>query len=73
MKLPKILREFLAKSDALSAFERNVRRQRDARARIINIESAFDWSDTPEGFDYWYKLNEEYKEYRSAEILKGII
>jgi hypothetical protein len=47
MALPKLLRVFLAQNDALTAFERNVQRQRPRGARVTDIESAFDWSITP--------------------------
>lgn len=66
MSNPELLRKFLAERDALAPFERNVRRQRGLRVNPINIESAFDWSETPEGFDYWSELAEEY----AAEINK---
>lgn len=60
MKIPERLRKFLAERDALAPFERNVRRHRGDRVNPTDIESAFDWSETPEGFDYWNKLAEEY-------------
>lgn len=66
MTIPELLRKFLAERDALAPFERNVCRQRGLRVNPIDIESAFDWSETPEGFDYWNKLAEEY----AAEINK---
>ena len=67
MTIPELLRKFLAERDALAPFERNVHRQRGLRVNPIDIESAFDWSETPEGFDYWNKLAEEY----AAEINKN--
>lgn len=66
MTIPELLRKFLAERDALAPFERNVHRQRGLRVNPIDIESAFDWSETPEGFDYWNQLSAEY----AAEINK---
>jgi hypothetical protein len=70
MALPKLLRVFLAQNDALTAFERNVQRQRPRGARVTDIESAFDWSITPEGFDYWYQTNREYELYVAARLTR---
>lgn len=71
MTIPELLRKFLAESDALAPFERNFRRVRGAQANPIDLVSAFDWSASPEGFDYWNKLNEEYDRYVLAQAAKS--
>lgn len=70
MTLPKLLRVFLAQNDALTAFERNVQRQRPSYARITDIAGAFDWSITPEGFDYWDQMDREYGLYVAARLTR---
>lgn len=70
MALPKLLRVFLAQNDALTAFERNVQRQRPHRARVSDIESAFAWRITPEGFDYWYQVDRGYQLYVAARLTR---
>lgn len=70
MRIPELLRKFLAESDALAPFERNFLRERGARTNPIDLVSAFDWSASPEGFDYWYRLNEEYDRYVLARASK---
>lgn len=70
MQIPELLRKFLAESDALAPFERNFRRVRGAQANPIDLASAFAWSASPEGFDYWNRLNDEYDRYVLAQAAK---
>lgn len=58
------LAEFLVMRDALYAFINNVFEQRGHEhllyALDCNIDSAFRWSETPQGYDYWCELSREY-------------
>lgn len=58
------LAEFLVMRDALYKFINNVLEQRGHEhllyALDCDIDSAFKWSETPQGYDYWYELSREY-------------
>lgn len=59
----KSLEQFLAEKDALEKFRRNVARQRGDRVRPTDLSAAFRWDETPEGYDYWAALSDEYDAY----------
>lgn len=58
------LAEFLVMKDALYAFIDNVLEQRGHEHLLYalgdTIGAAFEWSKTPQGYDYWHELNREY-------------
>lgn len=72
MKIPERLRRYLAERDALQRFERNVARQRGQRITPTNIETAFAWDLTPEGFDYWNDMAEGYNRYVADQIINEV-
>lgn len=52
---------FLKLNDAFDAFVNNI--NESIGCYINNIKSAFVFNQTNEGYDYWFKLNREYKDY----------
>lgn len=65
----KILKKVLKESKAYTKFKINVRRDNRLIADISapSIGMAFIWSDSPEGYEYWYDLDSKLDE----EIIKS--
>ena len=58
----KLLKSFLRSKGAYTKFKLNrkrLRRRGIADLGYCSIACAFIWSDTPEGRDYWKRLNDE--------------
>jgi len=77
----KIFEEFLIKKNILNKFIEYFYKNKTFNKKILvnyidnclkidYIEYAFDWDRTPEGFDYWDKINDEWMEYFRKYILK---
>ena len=58
----KLLKSLLRSKGAYTKFKLNMKRSRRSMADLstCSIACAFIWSDTPEGTNYWSKLNDEF-------------
>jgi len=56
------LAEFLAKEEVLPRFVANATHsfRNVDRARVESVAEAFNWKDTPEGFEFWKKIDKKY-------------
>lgn len=58
--LDKDLAEFLYKRNALDAFVSNLNAQSTYKTVTPDLEG-IDWKDTPEGYEYWEIINNDYE------------
>jgi len=61
------LLQFLLERDILDKYIINKANFKDQTEQNVGghnlIAYAFDWKNTPEGYDYWSTLDDEYREY----------
>ena len=65
----KELQDFLEKEGILEAFIENAKRNRKGiklliEYKISGLKTAFVWSETKEGWDYWNDVNNKWGDYR---------
>jgi len=60
------LRNFLVKNNAFSQFLKNIVESESELDINIDIDTAFQWNETPEGDDYWLNLSTEFDEWRDT-------
>ena len=67
----KLLKSLLRSKGAYTKFKLNMKRSRRSMADLstCSIACAFIWSDTPEGYWYWKRLNGELTELKYKESL----
>ena len=65
--LPEKLTQFLHKHNALDAFRRNIslysEEDEEPRRPINQLNEAFNWSTTPQGFNFWRELHGKWVRY----------
>ena len=64
----KELQDFLEKEGILDVFIENVKRNREnikllTDWKITGINTALVWSETKEGYDYWWDINNKWGDY----------
>lgn len=69
----KLLKGLLRSKGAYTKFKLNMKRARRTMPDLItcSIATAFVWSDTPEGPNYWSKLNAELMTLRGSDTSEG--
>ena len=65
----KELKDFLEKEGVLEAFIENAKRNRKGiklhiECKISGLKTAFVWSETKEGWDYWNDINNKWGDYQ---------
>ena len=62
------LEQFLYKKGVLESVLNNINSQKFVFSdQLTNLSKAFIWCDSPEGYDYWRVLEDEFKEYLSSK------
>lgn len=62
------LEQFLYKKGVLESVLNNINSQKFVFSdQLTNLSKAFIWCDSPEGYDYWSVLEDEFKEYLSSK------
>ena len=71
----KELQDFLEKEGILESFIENVKRNRKGIKlltdwKISGLKTAFVWSETKEGWDYWNHINNKWGDYQLENGIK---